>query len=191
MIVIAAAATLALRSSRRRAKRKDGPLSMAVLGREDVRAPEPFPTMVAEATGAEKTEAAGDWIDRDATARSERADRRGASGWGFGRLATVLGALRGILLRRPADGAPEASQPSPGLMPEQDMEDDYDVDYGELQRDLGLTERTRGALAIGVISLAVVILIGVWLLGSAHHGPQNPIHFVQLPIQGPQGSVPP
>jgi hypothetical protein len=62
-----------------------------------------------------------------------------------------------------------------------------EFDYGSLERDLGFTERTGGALAVGIASVVLVVLIGLWLVASAHHGAGTPVHIVHTPIPGPPG----
>ncbi len=62
-----------------------------------------------------------------------------------------------------------------------------EFDYGSLERDLGFTERTGGALAVGIASVVLVVLLGLWLVAATHHGAGTPIQIVHTPIPGPLG----
>jgi hypothetical protein len=80
-------------------------------------------------------------------------------------------------LRRPSSGAPQPA----------------DWDYESLQRDFGLRERIGPLLVAGLVVLAAVIVLGVWLV-AAHHGAHPPVQAPRVPNPGPlgpQGSLPP
>jgi hypothetical protein len=79
----------------------------------------------------------------------------------------------------PADAGSEM-EPDPITNPSE-------FDYGSLERDLGFTERTGGALAVGIASVVLVILLGLWLVAQTHHGVGAPVHIVHTPIPGPPG----
>lgn len=169
----------------RRAKRRDAtPIDLTPPDDAEGQGVEIIPA--AEAIGAD-TRADDDWIDREATAGLQDADRRSVTGGVSGWMGLASMKVRSMFRRRTDMPPAGAQDPSPET-PVQT------VDYDRLQRDLGLKEQTGGALAIGLMSLVVVVLIGVWLVGSTHHGPQPHVHFIQVPIQGPQGpqgSLPP
>ncbi len=78
-----------------------------------------------------------------------------------------------------------AEEPGPDFEPAPEGGEEFD--YGSLERDLGFTERTGGALAIGIASIVLVVLIGLWLVASAHHGTGTPVHIVHSPQVGPPG----
>jgi hypothetical protein len=76
-----------------------------------------------------------------------------------------------------ADGDGQPAEPFAG----------NEFDYGSLERDLGFTERTGGALAIGIASVILVVLLGLWLVAATHHGAGTPVQIVHTPIPGPPG----
>ncbi len=82
-------------------------------------------------------------------------------------------------------------EPGPEFAPASEFEPvpqgGEEFDYGSLERDLGFTERTGGALAVGIASIVLVVLIGLWLVASAHHGTGTPVHIVHSPQVGPPG----
>jgi hypothetical protein len=73
------------------------------------------------------------------------------------------------------------------LEPDPPITNPNEFDYGSLERDLGFTERTGGALAVGIASVVLVILLGLWLVAQTHHGVGAPVHIVHTPIPGPPG----
>ena len=98
----------------------------------------------------------------------------------LGLAATWVGALPGRIVTGVAGARRRPQWPAPGT-------DADDWDYGRIEHDLGLTERRGGALALGLASLVVAVLIGGWLVVSLHHGPtEAPIHL-HFPIPGPPG----
>jgi hypothetical protein len=80
-------------------------------------------------------------------------------------------------LRRPPSGAPQPA----------------DWDYEPVKRRFGLQERIGPLLVAGLVVLAAVIILGVWLV-AAHHGANTPVPAPRIPNPGPlgpQGSLPP
>jgi hypothetical protein len=73
-------------------------------------------------------------------------------------------------LRRPSSGVPQPA----------------DWDYESLQRDFGLQERIGPLIIAGLVVLAAVIVLGVWLV-AAHHGAPLPVQGPRVPNPGPLG----
>jgi hypothetical protein len=88
-----------------------------------------------------------------------------------------------------SQGAPSEAEPGAADadgQPDEPFAGD-EFDYGSLERALGFTERTGGALAIGIASVILVVLLGLWLVAATHHGAGTPVHIVHTPIPGPPG----